>query len=328
MMNKAFSFPLRQSRDLAEAPQTKAAIKDRFDAYTIIDTGRRAYQQDAVVANFVSGDDIGIGVLADGMGGHLAGEVASNLAVSAAFCEIKSQMITCRLDHDSISTALNKAINRANDVIAAQVKNAPELRGMGTTLVATVMVGTDLYWGSVGDSPLYLYRAGKLEQLNHDHSMAPQIDALVASGMMDAAEGMAHPQRNELTSALCGGVIAHRDCPHKPFKLQAGDIVVLASDGIQTLPNAELGANIHRRRRGDSGEIAGSLMKAVLGAKDDEQDNISILVVKINSDEAMAVVKHYDVVPVLADTSGPVQSKEKDPNVEDADDLLNKALLM
>lgn len=328
MMGKSFAFPSRQSKASADNQQQMAAVKDRFDAYTVVDMGRRTYQQDAIVANFVSGDDIGIGVLADGMGGHLAGEVASNLAVSAAFCEIKSQMIACRLDHIGISVALNKAINRANDVIAAQSQNAPELCGMGTTLVVTVLVGTDLYWGSVGDSPLYLYRDSKLEQLNHDHSMGPQIDALVASGMMTAAEGMAHPQRNELTSAICGGKITHRDCPNKPLQLQVGDIIVLASDGIQTLPNTQISTAIHRKRRGQSSEIAKSLMKAVLDAKDDEQDNISIMVVKVNSDEAIAAVRQPDVVPVLNDTLAQTQPKEKDPNVEDADDLLNKALMM
>ena len=327
-MSKAFAFQRRHSKDDSLDPLPKAAIKDRFDASTIVDIGDRPYQQDALVANFTSGDDVGVGVLADGMGGHLAGEVASNIAASAAFAEIKMQMVTCQLNDKGISTALSHAIDRANDVIASYTENEPQLSGMGTTLVVMVMVGPHLYWASVGDSPLYLCRGGKIQRLNHDHSMAPQIDAMVASGMMDAADGRSHPQRNELTSAVCGHSIAHRDCPAKPTKLQAKDILILASDGLQTISDLEIGAIVYRKRRSDSEEVASSLLKAVLGAKADEQDNVSIMVIKVNSDEPSVEVPARNLPTLSRDTSTHAASRGHDADIEDASDLLNKALLL
>ncbi|WP_168769048.1 PP2C family protein-serine/threonine phosphatase [Yoonia maricola] len=327
-MSKAFAFQLRQSKDEDANSRPKVAIKDRFDTSTIIDIGRRPYQQDAMVANFTSGDDVGIGVLADGMGGHLGGEVASNIAASAAFAEIKTQLISCKLDDEGIANALNNAIDRANDVIGTYVENDAQLRGMGTTLVVMLTIGPNLYWASVGDSPLYLCRGGKVQRLNQDHSMAPQIDAMVASGMMDEADGKSHPQRNELTSAVCGRAIAHRDCPKTSTQLQAGDILILSSDGLQTISDLEIGAIAHRKRRSDSADIAGSLMKAVLGANVEEQDNVSIMVVKINADDPAAEVPERRDAPLLTSTSGQAAAKMGDPDIEDASDLLNKALLL
>jgi serine/threonine protein phosphatase PrpC len=96
-----------------------------------------------------------------------------------------------------------------------------ELTGMGSTLVAAIVGGDEVRWISVGDSPFYMVSAGKLERLNADHSMAPQIDALVARGVITAEEGAEHPGRHTLREAVMGQPLAlidegKRSCPPTP----------------------------------------------------------------------------------------------------------------
>ena len=136
------------------------------------------------------------------------------------------------------ATALAQALQTGRTT--AEAINHPETEGMGATLVVPALIENRLWWISVGDSPLFLYRGGKLSQLNEDHSMAPQIDFMVKSGLMDAETGANHPDRNCLISVLMGARIPKIDCPTKPFEMKAGDIVVCASDGLQFLTNAQI----------------------------------------------------------------------------------------
>jgi serine/threonine protein phosphatase PrpC len=151
---------------------------------------------------------------------------------------------------------------------------------MGATVVVLVFVGDAFYWISVGDSPLYLYRDGTLSQLNEDHSLAPQIDYLVREGMMDPEVGRHHPDRHCLTSVLIGGDIERIDCVASPFQLKAGDLVILASDGLQTLTDDEIAALLAKTRDRSSTEIAETLLAAVERCADPEQDNVSLSVIK------------------------------------------------
>jgi PPM family protein phosphatase len=134
----------------------------------------------------------------------------------------------------------------------------------------------------VGDSPLFLYRGGKLTQLNEDHSMAPQIDFMVKSGLMDAEVGANHPDRNCLISVLMGTRIPKIDCPTKPYELKAGDIVVCSSDGLQFMTNAQIEKVLGKYRKTRSTEIAERLLQELNRLDDPDQDNISFTIIKIN----------------------------------------------
>lgn len=254
----------------------------RYDVAAGLSQGGREYQEDAIVTDFPFGMDSGVTVLADGMGGHEAGDVASKIVVTEVFSELKFLSGTFAEDEPAIPSHFAKATMGANEKIMDYVKSNPAARGMGATLVALVLVENRLYWMSVGDSPLYLLRDGKLQQLNEDHSLAPQIDFMVAQGLMDPEVARKHPDRNCLTSVIMGQRIAKSDCPVKPFELKLGDIVVVSSDGLQYLEDQRIEKILHKYRRRKSAEIAGHLLEAIAALGDPDQDNISFSVIKLN----------------------------------------------
>ncbi len=259
----------------------------RFDVASALSQGRRDYQEDALVTDFPVGEDTGVVVLADGMGGHAAGDVASKIVVTEVYGHLKRDSESFLSHADCIPERLTSAAAQANASVRAHVRAQPERAGMGATLVSLVMRGDELYWTSIGDSPLYLLRDGKLQQLNEDHSMAPQIDMLVEAGMLDRAAAKTHPDRNCLTSAILGETVARVDCPEKPFYLEAGDIIVVSSDGLQFLEEAKIEGLVQKNRRRPSAEIAGILLQALEALSEPDQDNISFSVIKVNHVEAL-----------------------------------------
>lgn len=257
----------------------------RFDVASALDQGGRDYQEDSLVTDFPIGDDCGIVVLADGMGGHAAGDVASNIIVTEVYGDLKFQRpMFIEREHELPHMMRNSLID-ANATLGQHVQANPESYGMGATLISLVMVGPNLYWTSVGDSPLYHFRSGRLEQLNEDHSMAPQIDLMVRNGMLGAEEGRTHPDRNCLTSAILGVQIARIDNPPCGIQLAAGDIVVVSSDGLQFLEDKAIARILQKNRRKSSTDICNALLNAVKKLNDPEQDNISFAVIKVNHDK-------------------------------------------
>jgi PPM family protein phosphatase len=256
----------------------------RYDVATAIDKGRREYQEDAVAADFNIGNRFGFAVLADGMGGHAAGDVASKIVVTEVFSELKIQLADGSGVEEGIGDLLREVVHGANSCIDAQVSQNPAMRGMGATLVAVVFFENRMRWISIGDSPLYLYRSGTLRQLNADHSLAPQIDLMVRTGQLDAESARNHPDRNSLTSVVMGARIPLMDCPPEPQQLEPGDVVVLASDGLQFLDNGAIAEVL--RKCGDKGatDIARDLLEAVRALGHPDQDNISFVVVRLLPD--------------------------------------------
>jgi PPM family protein phosphatase len=170
----------------------------------------------------------------------------------------------------------------ANETLRQHTRSHPETEGMGATLVVPALVENRLWWISIGDSPLFLYRNGRLSQLNEDHSMAPQIDFMVKTGLMDPVVAANHPDRNCLISVLMGTRISKIDCPTKPIEMKAGDIVVCASDGLQFLTNTQIEKVLGKYRKYRSTEIAERLLEELIRLDDPDQDNISFTVIKVN----------------------------------------------
>ena len=254
----------------------------RFDVASAICQGGRDYQEDAIITDFPFGADSGVVVLADGMGGHAAGDVASKIVVTEVFSELKFQSANFADFEKEIPHYLTAAAVNANNCVRAHVQENPDTRGMGATLVSLVLIENRMFWMSIGDSPLYHFRNGKMQQLNEDHSMAPQIDFMVKSGLLDPIAGKNHPDRNCLTSVILGDRVAKSDCPKTPFELEVGDIVVVSSDGLQYLEEAQIQKILHRYRRRKSAEIAGYLLEAIENLADPDQDNVSFSVIKLN----------------------------------------------
>jgi len=254
----------------------------RYDVASGISQGARDYQEDAITADFPVGAEAGFVVLADGMGGHAAGDVASKIVLTEVFSELKFHYADVDAFERQAPDILRKVADYANETLRNHAAIHPETAGMGATLVVPALVENRLWWISVGDSPLFLYRNGLLTQLNEDHSMGPQIDFMVQSGLLDARLAADHPDRNCLMSVLMGAQIAKVDCPTRPLELKAGDIIVCSSDGLQFLTNAQIAKILGKYRRSRSTEIAERLLDEIYKLDDPDQDNISFTIIKVN----------------------------------------------
>ena len=254
----------------------------RFDVASAINPGKRSYQEDSLITDFPQGTEYGFAVLADGMGGHAAGDIASKIIVTEVFSEIKFQSSDLKKFEKACHDILWEAARSANECIRAHVSENPKDAGMGSTLVAPVFIRDKLFWISIGDSPLYLVRDGAMQQLNEDHSMAPQIDLMQRSGMLSEDEAKNHPDRNCLTSVLGGDKVAKVDCPEKGFTIAKGDILVVASDGLQFLSNEEIEEIVLECQDETATEIAAELLEALITLDDPHQDNLSFSVIKVN----------------------------------------------
>lgn len=306
--------------------------KLHYDTATALSLGARERQEDCLVADFAIGAPIGMAVLADGMGGHHGGEVASALIVSDVFSNLKKWQGPLAKKPGKLPERLRETVHSANETLLQTMRSKPDLRGMGATLVACAVVSGSLYWVSVGDSLLYLYRDGNLKRLNQDHSMAPRIDAMVAAGQLDAEEGANHPDRNSLTSAITGKDIPHVDCPNVPYAIDEDDVIIMASDGLDTLSTDEIVGVIEQHRQASGAQLAEDLIKAVEGREKPKQDNTSIAVLKVVSVVATQSVSRLN----LSEAQHANSPKSNDtaiiaavvPDIEEASDLLNQAVAL
>lgn len=254
----------------------------RYDVASGISQGARDYQEDAITADFPVGAEAGFVVLADGMGGHAAGDVASKIVLTEVYSELKFHYADVEAFERRAPEILRNVAEFANQTLRDHTISHPETEGMGATLVVPALVENRLWWISIGDSPLFLFRGGKLSQLNEDHSMGPQIDFMVQSGLLDPKIAENHPDRNCLVSVLMGSKISKIDCPAKPVDLKAGDIVICSSDGLQFLTNAQITKVLTKYRKSRSTEIAERLLDEIYKLDDPDQDNISFTIIKVN----------------------------------------------
>jgi protein phosphatase len=168
--------------------------------------------------------DRGVFIVADGMGGHAAGEVASEMAVRITSREIGSIR---GLTEDQAGDRIRHAIQSANDAIFNRTLSEKDKRGMGTTATVLVLMRGRYLVGQVGDSRAYLLRNGVLSQLTKDHSyVQEQVDA----GLLTPEQARVHPYSNVITRCVGASVDVVPDLYFGA--LQTGDIVLLASDGL------------------------------------------------------------------------------------------------
>ena len=170
-------------------------------------------------------------VVADGMGGHAAGEVASRMAVDGL---LDSLSLASTGTYD-LGVLLETAVKQVNSAVY-DAGTSPEHRGMGTTLTAALVVNSDLYVANVGDSRCYLLRDGHLKQITEDHSY---VGEQVRSGALTVEQALTHPQRNVITRAIGLDPTVEVDIFTEP--IQTGDRIMLCSDGLYPLvPESEL----------------------------------------------------------------------------------------
>ncbi len=167
-----------------------------------------------------------LALVADGMGGHQAGQVASQLAV-----DVIRQDYYERNEKDP-TKALRQAFIKANSVIYKASISKPDLQGMGTTCSALVLKNGQYWFAHVGDSRLYWLRNGKLLQLTEDHTM---VMDLVNNGLIRPADAQHHPDKNIITRALGTRAGVEVSVSPGPKPVQIGDYYILCSDGLHDL---------------------------------------------------------------------------------------------
>lgn len=216
--------------------------------------------------------DRGIFIVADGMGGHAAGEVASEMAVRL----ISRDLGTVRgLPDEEVAERMRQSIRAANAAIYERTLTEHDKRGMGTTATALVLLPNRFLLGHVGDSRAYRLRGGKFEQLTKDHSyVQEQVDA----GLLTPEQARVHPYSNVITR--CVG--ANQDVIPDTYSgdLLAGDVVLLASDGLTGMLEDE---HIHKIL-----EAPGGPQEWVDAMINDANrrgglDNITAIIVKIDA---------------------------------------------
>lgn len=182
--------------------------------------------------SFATAPELGLYVVADGMGGHRAGKVASELATEHALRAIQAlQGATA-----SPAEKLRQAVSCANREVHHSAQADPELKGMGTTLVAVLATRERVALAHVGDSRAYLVRGGRIRQLTDDHSLVAE---LVRRRQISEADAREHPHRHVLTRAL--GVASTTQPDLAELTPVPGDTFVLCSDGLTThLRDAEI----------------------------------------------------------------------------------------
>lgn len=277
--------------------------------------GDRASQEDAYLTTNL-GDEKGgrptssLVTMADGMGGHAGGEIASNLVVSTF-----NKSFAHQFDSQNIPKILGDCLDKANSALAENIRKAPELSGMGCTMVSVVLSDGKLWWTSVGDSHLYLIRDRRLSKLNDDHSYGAFLDQMQAHGMdMGLSPGLS---RNMLVSAITGDEITAIDCPVKPRELKSGDRIIVASDGLDTLARETI-ARISASAS-DPSACVQSLLQTVEDAGKAHQDNTTIIAIDVFGHGAEAAVRNEEQDDSRAAVSSPAETKSDSADPESVD---------
>jgi serine/threonine protein phosphatase PrpC len=241
----------------------------------LTDVGRkRKGNEDCLVAN----PEQHLFVVADGMGGHAAGEVASRVAVDAI-----SEFVALTAGDDEITwpfgldesisydgNRLKTAIRHANRRVLEVTKERAEYEGMATTVAAVLVEGEVAHLAHVGDSRIYLLREGQFTQLTTDHSW---VNEQVKSGIISPDQARTHPLRNVVTRALGGRVELNVDMQTHPMK--QGDVLLLCSDGLTTMVPDDVIAGILTGAGDDLALAARSLVDEANSRGG--EDNVTVL---------------------------------------------------
>lgn len=236
------------------------------------DVGRiREINEDrAAVKQEASG--VTLALLADGMGGHQAGDVASQTAIEVILDQLTD--LTPEMTANQWEEALQRAVEKANFAIYRQASQQAELSGMGTTVVAAVTSPERLAIVHIGDSRAYLFHKGELQQLTDDHSL---VNELLRSGQISADEARTHPRRNVLTRALGTQIAVEAEILHADW--HEGDILLLCTDGLTNMVDDKTIVHILKNKASLAGK-ADRLVERALRAGG--EDNITVVLVENN----------------------------------------------
>lgn len=243
----------------------------KLDIYGLTDEGLvRDHNEDSI--SWAS--EAGLVILADGMGGHNAGEVASELAVTSigeALEDVLSPEIIDACDMD-FKEVVNEAVTFANDEINLHAKTHPECSGMGTTIVMALFHKASVILASVGDSRIYRFRKGELKQVTTDHSL---VQEMIDNGYMSEEEAQNSTNRNLITRAL--GIAEEVDVDVNESRTEKGDIYLFCSDGLSDMVTDEVIFSTLVKTRNDLKRASEDLIR--LAKENGGHDNVSVILV-------------------------------------------------
>jgi len=253
-------------------------LKGKLAHVEVSDVGKvRDHNEDAIGAQ----PEIGLWVLADGMGGYNAGEVASGIAVKTIVDMVteackreKRGDIESSTGYMRQTIVLRDAIHRANKVINQTAQSQPQCEGMGTTLVASLFYDNRVSIAHVGDSRMYRLRGNRFEQITMDHSL---LQELVDRGFYSQEEAQRSTNRNYVTRAL--GVEANVEVEVQEIEVQKGDYFLMCSDGLPDMVEDE---DIHltiSTFANDVRTVGEQLIK--LTNDNGGRDNVSVILVRV-----------------------------------------------
>ena len=243
---------------------------NRMDAYFKTDIGRkRAVNQDYV---FGSREAVGelpnLFIVADGMGGHNAGEFASEFCVKTFVKKVETS------SERTVIGRIESAISETNQLLREKAAEDENLSGMGTTFVACTVCDNVAYAANIGDSRLYLIDDGVISQITVDHSL---VEEMVRNGEIDRQEARFHPNKNVITRAL--GVTKNVIPDFFEIAVKSGSVLLLCSDGLSNMVEDE---EIKRVVAAHEDDIQGAVEELIEQANSNGgRDNIAIVIVRM-----------------------------------------------
>lgn len=243
----------------------------KYEFFSKTDPGRlRENNEDSVVFDTLNG----LAVLADGMGGYNAGEIASGMATESIKTELGQWLAEAgpKAAPLEVRRAMFRCIDKTNQSIFTSANTNPQYSGMGTTLVVGVFAGDKLVLGHIGDSRCYRFRAGQLKRLTRDHSLLQeQLDA----GLITPAQAATSANKNLVTRAL--GVEEEVSLEVNEFQVEPDDLYVMCSDGLSDMIGDDSVAQLMLDAQSLE-DLADQLVAAANAAGG--RDNISVLLAR------------------------------------------------
>lgn len=258
--------------------QSSMNLSDTLQIVRLTDVGlKRDHNEDAIASDA----EIGLVVLADGMGGYKAGEVASEIAVLTIVAELKETMLELEpgqldpvTDMQAESLLMMEAVRKANESIYQVSQDQPQCAGMGTTLVTGLFTNDRLLVGHIGDSRMYRLREDVLTQLTEDHSL---LQEQLNSGLITPEQAKTSTNKNLVTRAL--GVDPEVELELNEFDVEVGDIYLLCSDGLTDLVEDE---QIHDTLSSLHTNLELAANHLIQLANDNGgKDNISVILIRV-----------------------------------------------
>jgi len=246
------------------------------------DTGEmRDNNEDSMYASL--DENLPLYIIADGMGGHNAGDIASKMAIDI----IKEEFFTNKENLSSprkIKKCINFALERANEIIYRRSVNELDCEGMGTTVVLGYYFNDKIYIGYVGDSRAYILAVDHIKQITEDHTL---VNELIKKGSITESQALHHPQRNVITRAL--GTAEDIDIDINVVDFNREDILLLCSDGLYNM----LDEGIILETLNKTVDLESAVRSLIQMANENGgNDNITIIAIKLDNEVLECLEKH------------------------------------